>query len=84
MQKNCYFSIKICFSVKLLSLIHIYIHQRLGLTKGQYILLSAHREENIDTDRNFVQLFTACLLYTSSPAVCVKSIIWKIRKSSSG
>ena len=35
------------------------IHRRLGLTKGQYILLSAHREENIDTDRNFVQLFTA-------------------------
>ena len=35
------------------------VHNRLGLTKGQYILLSAHREENIDTDRNFVQLFTA-------------------------
>lgn len=35
------------------------IHRSLGLTKGQYILLSAHREENIDTDRNFVQLFTA-------------------------
>ena len=35
------------------------IHQRLGLTKKQYILLSAHREENIDTDRNFFQLFTA-------------------------
>lgn len=35
------------------------VHQRLGLTKGQYILLSAHREENIDTDRNFVHLFTA-------------------------
>ena len=35
------------------------IHRRLGLTKEQYILLSAHREENIDTDRNFVQLFTA-------------------------
>lgn len=35
------------------------IHRRLGLTKGQYILLSAHREENIDTDCNFVQLFTA-------------------------
>ena len=35
------------------------IHRRLGLTKGQYILLSAHREENIDMDRNFVQLFTA-------------------------
>ena len=35
------------------------VHQRLGLTKGQYILLSAHREENIDTDRNFAHLFTA-------------------------
>ena len=35
------------------------IHQRLGLTKGQYILLSAHREENIDTDANFAALFTA-------------------------
>ena len=35
------------------------IHQRLGLEKGRYILLSAHREENIDTDRNFFQLFTA-------------------------
>ena len=33
--------------------------ERLGLEKGRYILLSAHREENIDTDRNFVQLFTA-------------------------
>ena len=35
------------------------IHQRLGLTKGRYILLSAHREENIDTDKNFLSLFTA-------------------------
>ena len=35
------------------------VHNRLGLTKGQYILLSAHREENIDTDRNFLQLFAA-------------------------
>ena len=35
------------------------IHQRLGLKKGKYILLSAHREENIDTEKNFVSLFTA-------------------------
>ncbi len=35
------------------------IHRRLGLEKGGYILLSAHREENIDTERNFLSLFTA-------------------------
>ena len=35
------------------------IHARLGLQKGKYILLSAHREENIDTEKNFVSLFTA-------------------------
>lgn len=35
------------------------IHKRLGLEKGKYILLSAHREENIDTDKNFFSLFTA-------------------------
>lgn len=35
------------------------IHKRLGLEKGRYILLSAHREENIDTDKNFFSLFTA-------------------------
>lgn len=35
------------------------IHQRLGLKKGKYILLSAHREENIDTEKNFISLFTA-------------------------
>ena len=35
------------------------IHVRLGLEKGKYILLSAHREENIDTEKNFTSLFTA-------------------------
>ena len=35
------------------------IHERLGLEKGRYILLSAHREENIDTEKNFISLFTA-------------------------
>lgn len=35
------------------------IHARLKLEKGRYILLSAHREENIDTEKNFLSLFTA-------------------------
>lgn len=35
------------------------IHQRLQLEKGRYILLSAHREENIDTEKNFISLFNA-------------------------
>nr|WP_296459491.1 UDP-N-acetyl glucosamine 2-epimerase [uncultured Acetatifactor sp.] len=35
------------------------IHGKLGLEKGKYILLSAHREENIDTEENFMSLFTA-------------------------
>ena len=35
------------------------IHARLGLEKGKYILLSAHREENIDTEKNFHSLFSA-------------------------
>ena len=35
------------------------IHEKLGLEKGKYILLSAHREENIDTEKNFISLFTA-------------------------
>lgn len=35
------------------------IHTKLGLEKGKYILLSAHREENIDTEKNFLSLFTA-------------------------
>ena len=34
-------------------------HKRLGLEKGKYILLSAHREENIDTEKNFLSLFNA-------------------------
>ena len=35
------------------------VHKRLGLEKGKYILLSAHREENIDTEKNFLSLFNA-------------------------
>ena len=35
------------------------VHERLGLQKGKYILLSAHREENIDTEKNFLSLFNA-------------------------
>ena len=35
------------------------VHERLGLEKGRYILLSAHREENIDTEKNFFSLFNA-------------------------
>ena len=53
------------------------IHDRLGLEKGRYILLSAHREENIDTEKNFRSLFNAVnkmaekydlpILYSSHP-----------------
>ena len=35
------------------------IHSKLGLEKGKYILLSAHREENLDTEKNFLSLFNA-------------------------
>ena len=35
------------------------IHKRLNLEKGRYILLSAHRDENIDTEKNFLSLFKA-------------------------
>ena len=35
------------------------LHQRVGLEKGRYILLSAHREENVDTEKNFLALFSA-------------------------
>lgn len=35
------------------------VHTQLGLEKGKYILLSAHREENIDTEKNFISLFSA-------------------------
>jgi UDP-N-acetylglucosamine 2-epimerase (non-hydrolysing) len=35
------------------------IHDKLGIEKGKYILLSAHREENIDTEKNFLSLFNA-------------------------
>ncbi len=36
-----------------------HIHSKLGLEKGKYIRLSAHREENIDTEKNFLSLFNA-------------------------
>lgn len=36
-----------------------HILERLHLEKGKYILLSAHREENIDTEKNFLSLFSA-------------------------
>jgi len=35
------------------------VHKKLGLEKGKYILLSAHREENLDTEKNFLSLFNA-------------------------
>ena len=35
------------------------VHGKLGMEKGKYILLSAHREENIDTEKNFMSLFNA-------------------------
>ena len=41
------------------SIISSDIHTRLNLQKGKYILLSAHREENIDTEKNFLSLFSA-------------------------
>ncbi len=46
-------------SQNLKSIIESDVHMRLGLKKGKYILLSAHREENIDTEKNFNSLFTA-------------------------
>ena len=59
------------------------IHQRLGLEKGKYILLSAHREENIDTEKNFTSLFTAInkmaestICRSSTPAIRAAASVW--------
>ena len=46
-------------SINLDKILSSTILQKLNLTKGRYILLSAHREENIDTEENFTSLFTA-------------------------
>ncbi len=46
-------------SANLESILQSDILERLNLEKGRYILLSAHREENIDTEKNFTSLFTA-------------------------
>ena len=44
------------------------IHSRLGLEKGKYILLSAHREENIDTEKNFLRFsYTEEVTLTKTP-----------------
>ena len=41
--------------------------EKLGLEKDNYILLSAHREENIDTEKNFISLFTAINALAEKP-----------------
>jgi UDP-N-acetylglucosamine 2-epimerase (non-hydrolysing) len=65
------------------------IHARLGLEKGRYILLSAHREENIDTEKNFTSLFTA-INRMAENMICrycirvthARAIVWQRRDSS--
>ena len=66
------------------------IHARLGLEKGKYILLSAHREENIDTEKNFTSLFTAdqskwrksTTCPFSTPAIPAVGSVWSRAASS--
>ena len=60
------------------------IHARLGLEKGKYILLSAHREENIDTEKNFTSLFNAInkmaenmICRFCTPAIHVPATVWQ-------
>lgn len=63
------------------------VHKRLRLEKGKYILLSAHREENIDTEKNFLSLFNAInqmaekyrlpILYSCHPR---RQLLWRKNK----
>ena len=51
------------------------IHKRLGLEKGKYILLSAHREENIDTEENFFSLMNAVNAMAEKYDIDRKSVV---------
>ena len=56
--------------------------ERLGLEKDKYILLSAHREENIDSEKNFLSLFTAINALAEKYDMPAASTVWKRAASS--